>query len=224
MSIINTSNTVPAVGSPATSPAVSSAAATSMSQSDFLKLMTTQLQSQDPTHPVDNSQFVSQMAQFSQLSATQNLLTSVNGLSGTLSGSLQTSQMLGSSNLVNRQVIVPSPIVSYTGSSVTGAVNVGTPGNVSVSILDATGKAVRTIHLGNQNSGLAQFTWDGKDDNGNPVAQGTYGMAASSNGNALNTYAAGTVTAVGYGGSSVGTYLQVSGVGGVPLNQVAQIL
>ncbi|MFZ0871814.1 MAG: FLgD tudor-like domain-containing protein, partial [Rhodanobacter sp.] len=40
---------------------------------------------------------------------------------------------------------------------------------------------------------------------------------------ALSTYAAGSVTGVGYGGSSTGTYLQVAGIGGVPLSQVAQI-
>jgi flagellar basal-body rod modification protein FlgD len=195
-----------------------------MSQSDFLKLMTTQLRAQDPTNPVDNSQFVSQMAQFSQLSATQDLLTSVNTLGSTVSGAMQTSQVLGSSSLLNRQVLVPASTVNYSGSAVTGAANVSTAGNVIVNIVDATGKVVRSMNLGSQNSGLSQFTWDGKDDNGNPLAQGAYTMAATSKGGSLNTYVAGAVTAVGYGGTNLGTYLQVAGVGGVPLSQVAQIL
>jgi len=222
---INTNNTLPGTSPPTTTGSSSSAAlAGGMSQSDFLKLMTTQLQSQDPTNPVDNSQFVSQMAQFSQLSATQDLLTSVNTLGNTVSGALQTSQVLGSSSLLNRQVLVPSTTLSYSGSSVTGGANVSTAGNVTVNIVDATGKVVRSMNLGNQGSGLSQFTWDGNDDNGNPVAQGKYSMAASSNGSSLDTYAAGAVTAVGYGGTGMGTYLQVAGVGGVPLSQVAQIL
>lgn len=195
-----------------------------LSQADFLKLMTTQLQAQDPTKPMDNSQFISQMAQFSQLSTTQDLLTSVNGLGSSLGSSLRTSQVLGSTNLINRQVLVPASTVDYSGSSVTGGVNVGSASNAAVNILDASGNVVRSIGLGASSGGLAQFTWDGTDNNGNKVANGTYSISASSNGSALNTYAAGTVTATGYGGSTVGTYLQVSGVGGVPLSQVAQIL
>ncbi|MFC5580249.1 flagellar hook assembly protein FlgD [Rhodanobacter terrae] len=220
---INTNNTLPGSSTPTSSPSTA-ALAGGMSQSDFLKLMTTQLRAQDPTNPVDNSQFVSQMAQFSQLSATQDLLTSVNSLGSTVSGALQTSQMLGSSSLLNRQVLVPSSAISYSGSSVTGAANVSTAGNVTVNIVDATGKVVRSMNLGSQSSGLSQFTWDGKDDSGNPVAQGAYSMAASSNGSSLDTYVAGAVTSVGYGGTGVGTYLQVAGVGGVALSQVAQIL
>lgn len=219
MTTINTNNTAASASS-----VLGSATSASLSQADFLKLMTAQLQAQDPTHPVDNTQFVSQMAQFSQLSNSQDLLTAVSGLTSSLNTSMQTSQVLGSASLVNRQVMVPSSSVSYSGSTVTGAANVSSPGNVTVNITDVAGNVVRTLDLGTQNSGLAQFNWDGKDNNGHAAAAGTYNMTASSNGSALDTYAAGTVTAVGYGGSSVGTYLQVSGIGGVPLAQVAQIL
>lgn len=220
---MTTVNTNTAAANNPSSP-VGATVSASLSQADFMKLMTAQLQAQDPTHPVDNTQFVSQMAQFSQLSSSQDLLTSVNGLTSTLNSALQTSQVLASANLVNRQVLVPSSTLSYSGSTVTGAANVSSTGDVGVSILDSTGKVVRSMDLGTQNSGLAQFTWDGKDDGGNTVAQGAYTLAASSNGSSLDTYAAGKVTAVGYGGNSVGTYLQVAGVGAVALAQVAQIL
>ncbi len=219
MTTINTNNTAASASS-----VLGSAKSASLSQADFLKLMTAQLQAQDPTHPVDNTQFVSQMAQFSQLSNSQDLLTAVNGLTSSLNTSMQTSQVLGSASLVNRQVMVPSSTVSYSGSTVTGAANVSTGGDVTVNITDGAGNVVRTLDLGNQNSGLAQFNWDGKDNSGHAAAAGTYNITASSNGSALDTYAAGTVTGVGYGGDSVGTYLQVSGIGGVPLAQVAQIL
>jgi flagellar basal-body rod modification protein FlgD len=222
---INTNN---AVTNPPTTPASAAAPAAlanGMTQSDFLKLLTAQLQAQDPTNPVDNSQFVSQMAQFSQLSATQDLLSSVNSLGSTVGGALQTSQTLGASSTLNHMVLVPSTSVSYLGTPATGGVNVATAGNVTVTIADSTGKVVRTLALGNQESGLSQFSWDGNDDSGNPVAQGVYSMAATGGtGAALDTYVAGKVTAVGYGGSTVGTYLQVAGVGGVALSQVAQIL
>jgi flagellar basal-body rod modification protein FlgD len=224
MSNINTTNLTAGAGTATAGSSLSSTVSGSLSQADFLKLMTAQLQAQDPTKPVDNSQFVSQMAQFSQLSSSQDLVKSVNGLASTLNSSMQTSQVLSSANLVNRQVLVPSSTINYGGSTVTGAANVSSPGNVTVNILDVGGNTVRTLGLGNQNSGLAQFTWDGKDNNGNTLAQGAYTMAATSNGSSLDTYMAGAVTAVGYGGSTVGTYLQVAGVGGVPISQVAQIL
>jgi Flagellar hook capping protein len=60
---INTNNTTGTTGSGnATGQASKAASAGGMTQSDFLKLMTAQLQAQDPTNPVDNNQFVSQMA------------------------------------------------------------------------------------------------------------------------------------------------------------------
>jgi len=205
--------------------AATAALGNSMNQADFLKLLTTQLQSQDPTNPMDNSQFVSQLAQFSQLASMQDLNTSVNSLSGQITSSLQSSQVLGSVGLVGRHVLVPSASLSYAGSAMDGAVGVtGATANVQVVIKDGAGKAVRTLDLGTQPAGLARFNWDGMDDSGAPVPPGDYSVtAADVSGNALSTYVDGTVSGVGYGGSSVGTYVQVSGVGGVPLSAIAQI-
>jgi flagellar basal-body rod modification protein FlgD len=196
-----------------------------MSQSDFLQLLTTQLQDQDPTQPMDNSQMASELAQFATLSATQNINTNLQTLSSNISSGMQTSQVLSASNLVGKQVLVPSSTLQYSGSSVGGAVNVTTAGDVVVTIKDSNGNTVNTYDLGNQQVGLAQFTWNGTDSNGNTVANGTYSISANSGGSssALTTYASGSVTGVGYGGSSTGTYVQVAGIGGVPLNQVAQI-
>lgn len=220
-----TINTIGNASTPGTASQVTTAAkAGGMTQSDFLKLMTAQLQAQDPTNPVDNNQFVSQMAQFSQLQSTQDLLGSVKTLNSTVNGALQTSQVLGSSNLVNREVVVPSSKVNYAGAPINGAANVTVPGNLTVNIIDGGGNVVRTMTVPAPSSGLTQFSWDGKDDAGNAVPQGTYSMAASNAGSPFDTYVAGKVTAVGYGGSDVGTYLQVAGVGGVALSQVAQIL
>ena len=203
----------------------SSPTGSQMTQADFLQLMTTQLQAQDPTKPMDNSQFASELAQFSQLSATQDVDTNLQTLSANLSSGMQTSQVLNSANLVGRQVLVPSNSLSYSGSAVNGAVNVTTAGDVQVSIEDSNGNVVQTMDLGQQPVGLSQFSWNGTDSNGNAVANGVYNISANNGGGsaALNTYASGAVTGVGYGGTSTGTYVQVAGVGGVPLSQVAQI-
>jgi flagellar basal-body rod modification protein FlgD len=213
------------VGGTGAASATTAALGNTMNQADFLKLLTTQLQTQDPTNPLDNSQFVSQLAQFSQLASTQDLNTSLNNLSSQITSSLQTSQVLGSAGLVGRHVLVPSASLSYAGSALGGAVGVtGATANVQVVIKNGAGKVVRTLDLGTQVAGLARFSWDGMDDSGKPVPPGDYGVtAADVGGDALSTYVDGTVSGVGYGGSDVGTYVQVSGVGGVPLSAIAQI-
>lgn len=195
-----------------------------MTQSDFLQLLTTQLKNQDPTQPMDNSQMAAELAQFATLSTTQDIDTNIQSLSSNLSSGMQTSQVLSASNLVGKQVLVPSSTLQYSGSASSGAVNVSTAGDVVVTIKDSNGNTVNTIDLGEQSAGLASFSWNGTDGNGNTVANGTYSISASNGGSStLDTYAAGAVTGVGYGGSSTGTYVQVAGIGGVPLSQVAQI-
>jgi flagellar basal-body rod modification protein FlgD len=196
-----------------------------MTQSDFLQLLTTQLQDQDPTQPMDNSQMAAELAQFATLSTDQNIDSTLNTMNTNMTSNAQTSQVLNASNLVGKQVLVPSSTLDYSGSAVSGGVNVTTAGDTVVNITDSSGNLVNSIDLGTQQPGLAQFSWNGTDSNGNTVANGTYTIAANSGGSsaALTTYASGAVTGVGYGGSSTGTYVQVAGVGGVPLSQVAQI-
>jgi len=65
-----------------------------LDQADFLRLMTEQLQHQDPLKPMDNFQFVSQMAQFSELQQIQSLNTSISTLLNT-QASLQATGLLG---------------------------------------------------------------------------------------------------------------------------------
>lgn len=224
MSTINTNSYAVSGLSLTGSTVTSTPSGSTMTQSDFLQLLTTQLKSQDPTQPMDNSQMASEMAQFAQLGTLQNIQSSLTGLSGNLSTNMQTSQVLNSASLVGRQVLVPSTSLSYSGSAVSGGVNVTTAGDVVVTIKDGKGNVVNTIDLGTQQTGLASFTWNGKDSGGNAVGSGTYSISASNGSSSgLTTYAAGSVTGVGYGGSSTGTYLQVAGIGGVPLSQVAQI-
>jgi len=51
---------------------------------DFIKLLTTQLNNQDPTEPVDNSQMIAQLAQFSSLSATNSIKDTLSSISDKL--------------------------------------------------------------------------------------------------------------------------------------------
>lgn len=214
MSGMNVSN----VGASAAQ-AVSAGKDKALSQADFLSLLTQQMRNQDPTKPMDSSQMVSQLAQISQVSATQALQSSFDGLSAALQGN----QILQASGMVGRSVVVPSAAGTLRDGGLDGAVNVPDGGGqVLVKISDSAGNVLRTISLGTPAAGLVRFHWDGIGDSGEPLTPGTYGLAAQAGNTAVATYVSGKVTGVGMTGSD-GTYLDVDGFGGVLLSQVAQI-
>lgn len=192
-----------------------------LDQEDFLKLMIEQFRAQDPTNPTDPSQMVGQMAQFSQIAATQQMQASFSQLANSLQGD----QVMNAANLIGRDVLVPSTQATLAdgGDGIDGAVNVpGAATDVLVNITDAGGNVLRTIDLGKQPGGLARFHWDGTGDDGNPLPPGDYQIAAANGDNPLATYVSGQVSGIGSTGSD--TYVQVDGIGGVLLNQIAQIL
>ncbi len=90
-----------------------------LSQEDFLSLLTTQLAYQDPTKPVDNAEMVSQMAQISTVSSLSSLNSTVNDLSSVVTSS----QALMASSLVGQKVLLPSSTGYLTsGGSMTVAI------------------------------------------------------------------------------------------------------
>jgi len=210
-----------AIGGPAsnTAKAASAAKEKTLGQADFLSLLVQQMRNQDPTKPMDSSQMVSQLAQISQVSATQSLQTSFDSLSQSLQGN----QMLQASSMVGRSVTVPSAAGQLQAAGLDGAVNVPDGGGtVLVQVTDKDGNVLRTLNLGTPAAGLAAFHWDGKDDGGTALAEGTYGLKAQVGNDAVATYVSGKVSGVGMTGSD-GAYLDVDGFGGVLLSQVAQI-
>lgn len=153
---------------------------------DFITLMTTQLKYQDPTQPQDPTQMVSQLAQFSTVSGVQQLNSSMSSLTSQFLGS----QAISASSLVGHSVMVQASSAAVTsGASISGAVT--TPSGASsetLVITDASGKEVRQMSVP-VGSGSSAFTWDGKDDNGNPVATGQYQFKAIANVGGTNTAA-----------------------------------
>ncbi len=142
-----------------------------LGQNEFLKLMMAQLKNQDPTKPLDPSQFVGQLAQFSTVTGIQNMQTSIDGLVT----SMRSSQVLGGSSLVGRTVLAPATTASITsGGTVSGAVDVpdGVTG-LQVQVEDSSGQLVRTFTV-DPKSGLTDFNWDGMTSTGTAAASGTY--------------------------------------------------
>lgn len=200
---------------------------TSMGQSEFLTLFTTQLKNQDPTDPVKNEAFVAQLAQFSQLEATTGMKTSMESLVASMSND----RMLGAASLMGKQVAVPDGPVEVTNTTVSqGTINVpaGADG-IQLQVFDSKGILVRTQIMGAQAPGDVTLSWDGMTDGGTAAANGTYRYVASVNSKGVvskptvNTYA--TVTGVSSAGTSDGAMLlEVAGGKTVNLADVKRIV
>jgi flagellar basal-body rod modification protein FlgD len=140
-------------------------------QEQFLTMMLAQLKNQDPLKPLEPSEFLGQLAQFSTVTGVQEMQKSL----GTMVDSLRSSQAIEGANFVGRQVLAPgSTAVFDGGSAVQGAVDMpaGTAA-AELIIRDAAGAVVRTAPL-DPRAGLTGFAWDGRNNAGNAVAPGAY--------------------------------------------------
>ncbi|HEX8366474.1 MAG TPA: flagellar hook capping FlgD N-terminal domain-containing protein [Allosphingosinicella sp.] len=143
-----------------------------LDQRSFLRLLTTQLTTQDPFNPVDNTQMVAQMAQFSQVAGIAEMNQSLKTLIGSLGGGggrlSDASSWIGRSMLVSSEVATPLRDGSYAGELTLPA----DADQVSISFVDANGAAVHSMELGARQAGAAAFAWDGKNEAGQTVATG----------------------------------------------------
>jgi flagellar basal-body rod modification protein FlgD len=206
--------------------ATGAAAGATLGGTNFLTLMLAQLKNQDPTSPVDSNQFLNQLASLSTVQGITQLNTSF----GSLSTSLVSSQALQASSLLGHQALVSSKTANLTANgSVSGAVDVPqTTSQAVVNISDSSGALVRQINLGAQSTGLANFSWDGKLQDGSQAAAGQYTLSAqfagaTSGATAASTYVNGVVQSVTMGAGQTGLTLNVSGLGSVPFSGVKQI-
>jgi flagellar basal-body rod modification protein FlgD len=140
-------------------------------QDRFLKLLVTQMQNQDPLNPMDNSQVTSQMAQLSTVSGIDQLNTTLQALSS----SMTTSQTLQAASMIGHGVLTPGNKVDLANGTAIGGVNLSqSASNVQVNIQDQSGKTIRTLHLGAMPAGVQGWQWDGMNDAGVAVPTGSY--------------------------------------------------
>jgi flagellar basal-body rod modification protein FlgD len=162
--------------------AATAAQSTSMGQGAFLTLFTAQLQNQDPTQPTDNSDFVAQLAQFSQLEATTSMQQSMQSLVSTLGGN----GLMNAASLIGKTVGVPNGTVAVSSGTVPQAtVNLATGAdNVTLNVYDSSGNLVNSQSYGAQAAGQMQLVWNGANSSGTTVPDGnyTYAVTAVTNG------------------------------------------
>jgi len=205
-----------------------SASATSngqLNQGDFLKLMTTQLNNQDPTQPTDSSQMLAQMAQLSTVSGIQDMQSSLKQLVGTMMAG-QTTQAAA---LVGHQVIAPGSNATLSANGLSGAIDLSQDTDqLAVGIYDSAGQLVKQIDMGSQSKGTVPFSWDGIMDNDTAAPNGLYQIKAmadvSGTAEAMNTYVSSTVDSVTVDSAAQNITLNTSSGDAVKISDIKQLM
>lgn len=152
----------------------SSNAATSQTaelQDRFLKLLTTQLQNQDPMNPMENAELTSQLAQMSAVEGISKLNSSLE----TLLAGYQASQTMQAASLIGRTVLTDGDSIDLNSGLGAAAFELAEGADkVVVKIQDANGYELRSLALGGQDAGMVKFAWDGLNNDGQAVADGSY--------------------------------------------------
>ena len=199
---------------------------TSLGQADFLKLMTTQMTHQDPSQPMSNGDFITQMAQFGTVSGIQDLQKSF----GDFATSINSSQALQATSLVGKYVSAPGTkgLLSVGGNITGNIVLSDSTSNVNVQVTDSAGQVVQNTDLGVQSAGTVPFTWDGTNSSGTMVSPGVYNIQATANiggtNTALETDINSQVASVSMASGSTGMKVNLNGLDSVDFNKIKQIL
>ena len=198
-------------------------ASTEDTQDRFLRLLVTQLKNQDPLNPMDNAQMTSQLAQMSTVSGIDKLNTTLSSLVD----SAGTSQSLQAATMIGKNVLVPGSQLSLSSGAAYAGVNLsGAADQVTLTISDSSGNVVQTETLGAQKAGVLDIAWDGKNNAGATVADGTYKFSVSatqgSNSVTVSPLQVGTVSALVRSGSSF--LLDLGSLGTFNFTDVQQIL
>ncbi len=165
--------------------------ASTLGKEEFLNLLVTQFQYQDPLNPMEDTQFIAQLAQFSALEQQMATNESMEKLV-TLQ---QQSQMISAVSYIGREVSARGYGITVAdgGETVTSLDYALSSSSAStyVNIYDASNRLITTINLGAKAAGQHSFTeWDGTDAYGNKVPDGTYTfylVARDADGNPVET-------------------------------------
>ena len=163
--------------------ALSKQKGSNLDKDSFMLLLVTQFKYQDPLNPMDDKEFIAQMAQFSSLEQLMNLNTSMEGLTDATNNQ----QMINATSYIGKQVSVSGNTIGKTTTGKTedsdGVIKVSTfryafGDNVAKGVLtvkDANGNPVYTEDVRGKASGTTfEFTWNGMTNSGAVAPDGVY--------------------------------------------------
>lgn len=156
-----------------------------LGKDSFLQLLVKQMQFQDPLSPMDNSQFLAQLAQFQSLEGSMNIQKSIDTLNDTFK-STAAAQLGGSQaitnasavSLIGKEVRLLQTSVYFNGKNpVDIQIHLGNQDSANVEILDEKGNVLKTMAAsGKDSQNGATISWDGTNDQGDPVSAGKYAI------------------------------------------------
>ncbi len=156
----------------------------SMDKEAFMLLLVTQFQYQDPLNPMEDKEFIAQLAQFSSLEQLMNLNDSMNNLSSVTQGQ----EMINATSYIGKTVDVTGDVISKTTDQDTGDTTVSkmyyalgeAPKTAYMNIINTSGDTVRVVDLGSISAGTQPaFVWDGLDQFGQEAPDGVYKIVPS---------------------------------------------
>jgi len=172
---------------------------------NFLKMLTVQLQNQDPMNPMDNAAMTSQLAQLNQVDGINKLNTSVNSLVA----QMQSANFMNLSSSVGKTALASGSQVYFSGHAVGMAAKLDAPAaSLKAVIRDSNSQIVNHFDFGPTPSGTTDFIWDGGDDAGKQVMAGIYTLELTATDDQGRTtsptsYVGAMVTSIGQEGSDM---------------------
>jgi flagellar basal-body rod modification protein FlgD len=193
-----------------------------LGKEDFLKLLLEQLSHQDPLNPMDSTEFTVQLTQFTSLEELNNINSTLNEVLA-FQHSMQNAAV---ANLIGKTVTASGNTIYLKDSADIRYELLEDASSVEISIIDSTGKIVKSEELGSQKAGDQIYLWDGKDNYGNQLPEGTYIFeieALNGPGDPVNvlTSTSGIVTGVYFEDGT--TYLILDGGRNVHLTEIQSI-
>jgi flagellar basal-body rod modification protein FlgD len=194
-----------ASGTNSTSNSGTSDALTSLTSNfqDFLSLLTTQLQNQDPTSPMDANQFTSELVQFTGVEAQINTNSSLSQLISLT----QASTVVQSTQLLGKHVTATASDLTLQSGRANIAFTASTAEPVTVAVSDASGNKLYETTV-NATAGSNTWTWNGQTLYGTTASDGAYAVSVTTGDSSGNTTSlpftvSGTATGVSQNGSTV---------------------
>ena len=179
----------------------SSSGTEELGMDEFLKLFIAQIQHQDPLSPLESAEFTAQLAQFTSVEQLYGMNARLADIEEALNGQSEQRDDLG---YIGKTVKADDNTMRVDNGTVqSGSYTIDGKGYVNIDVYDSQGQIVRTFYEGLEDKGEHDVNWDGRDDTGEFVGDGTYTFeitARDENGYYIpsNTYISGEVTGITY--------------------------
>ena len=195
----------------------------SLKADDFLKLLLVELKNQDPSKPMDSS---AMLAQFSTLTQVQQTQQGNNYLQSLLESTVAANNVQAVGYIGKKVTFSGDKVFVAGGKAGTSKFTLASDaGKLSISIYDASGAAIKTSNMGSKTAGTYSFQWDGTNNSGAKVADGTYKVvfsAQDSAGKNISVTTEGTANVSGVIFRDGIAYL-VTDAGEIPLNSISGV-